>query len=503
MPDLATPSFSTARRWRIGSNVFISTLALLAIVVMANYLASRHFKRCERQLSSRRELSPVTLRILQTLTNKVKVVVLFSHRSEMYEPVRSLLHKYSTKSPQIEVEDVDYERYIGRAKQVLAELKQEGPVEDDRVIFSANGRTKVVHEGELSEYANAAQEMMEGKEINRTGFRGEQLFTAAIFSVSDPKPMKAYFLQGHSEHDPADDKESSIDGYAEFARLLQDNNLSYGELSLDRAEVPEDCQLLIVAGARKPVSSLELERIDRYLTQGGRLFLLFNWDSLDNRTGRDLSGLVNLAMKWGVDVGQNVVFDMANDQAGSRGNLLISDFGSHPVVNPLRRSRLGLIWPRTVKGRTTGTSGADAPNVKDLLLTSNKAITARKTPEGAAVTDRNSSTHCLAVAVEKGTIQGINTDRGTTRMVIVGDSFFLGNGKLGINNGANRDFARNALNWLLSRDVFLQGIVSQPLEEYQIRMTQREMRTAQWLLLAVLPGSVLFLGWLVWLRRRS
>src|SRR5438132_7654506 len=135
MPDEETPSFSPGRRWRIGSNVFISTLALLAIVVMANYLSAQYFKRYERPLSSRRDLSPITFRLLQTLTNRVKVVVLFSHRSEMYEPVLSLLHRYSAKCPHIEIEDVDYERYLGRAKQVLAELKQEGPIEDDRVIF--------------------------------------------------------------------------------------------------------------------------------------------------------------------------------------------------------------------------------------------------------------------------------------------------------------------------------------------------------------------------------
>src|SRR5687768_3944199 len=104
MSDLETPSFSPGCRWRIGSNVFLSTLALLAIVVMANYLAAEYFKTFEHPLSGRRELSPITLRLLQTLTNKVKVVVLFSHRSDLYDPVISLLHKYSTKCPQIEIE---------------------------------------------------------------------------------------------------------------------------------------------------------------------------------------------------------------------------------------------------------------------------------------------------------------------------------------------------------------------------------------------------------------
>jgi hypothetical protein len=65
------------------------------------------------------------------LTNKVKVVLL-SVIGMSVHPVRSLVKNISAKCPPIEIEDVDYERYIGRAKQLLAELKQEGPVDDDR-----------------------------------------------------------------------------------------------------------------------------------------------------------------------------------------------------------------------------------------------------------------------------------------------------------------------------------------------------------------------------------
>ena len=39
------PSFSATRRLGIGLNVILSGLAVLALVVMANYLAARHFRR--------------------------------------------------------------------------------------------------------------------------------------------------------------------------------------------------------------------------------------------------------------------------------------------------------------------------------------------------------------------------------------------------------------------------------------------------------------------------
>ena len=39
------PSFSLSRRWSIRLNVSVAILAALALVLMVNYLAARHFTR--------------------------------------------------------------------------------------------------------------------------------------------------------------------------------------------------------------------------------------------------------------------------------------------------------------------------------------------------------------------------------------------------------------------------------------------------------------------------
>jgi len=85
-------------------------------------------------------------------------------------------------------------------------------------------------------------------------------------------------------------------------------------------------------------------------------------------------------------------------------------------------------------------------------------------------------------------------------MIVVGDSLFLGN--LQIDSAANRDFAAAAVNWLLERTQLLTGMGPRPVKEYRIVMTRAQLHQAQWVLLGALPGSVLVLGGLVWLRRR-
>jgi len=104
------------------------------------------------------------------------------------------------------------------------------------------------------------------------------------------------------------------------------------------------------------------------------------------------------------------------------------------------------------------------------------------------------------VAAEKGAVKGVVTERGSSRLIVAGDSIFLANGW--IDSAANRDFASYAANWLLDRTQLLEGIGPRPVSEYRVIMTKTQLQAAEWILLGGMPASVLVLGSLVWLRRR-
>src|SRR5262249_43069790 len=106
----------------------------------------------------------------------------------------------------------------------------------------------------------------------------------------------------------------------------------------------------------------------------------------------------------------------------------------------------------------------------------------------------------LIAVVDPGDLRGVVTERGTTRMVITGDSIFLANRP--IHSAENRAFARYALNWLLDQTQLLPGLGPRPIVEYRVLMTQRQMQEAQWVLLGAMPLAILVLGGVVWLRRR-
>jgi hypothetical protein len=139
---------------------------------------------------------------------------------------------------------------------------------------------------------------------------------------------------------------------------------------------------------------------------------------------------------------------------------------------------------------------ANAPQVEELAFSGEKSTLAVDSAEPPR-------SYPLIVAVEQKPVAGVanaNT-RGNARLLVVGDSKFLGN--YYIEGGANRDFVGYAVNWLLDRNTLLNGIGPRPVTEYRLWMTTTQQRNVRWLLLGALPGAVLLFGCLVWLARRK
>jgi hypothetical protein len=248
-----------------------------------------------------------------------------------------------------------------------------------------------------------------------------------------------------------------------------------------------DCNLLIIAGSRTDLSDTELQKIDQYLAQGGRLFVLFNYYSIKRPTG-----LEPILQRWGVNVGFDWVQDPKTTVSGK--DAVVSSFSQHPVVNPLVGSGLYLILPRPISKVNWENPPAGTPQVDELAFTS---------PASALAGEPGNppQAYPLMVAVEQKPVAGVANARGTTRILVVGDSFAFGNQS--IKSLDNTDFIGYAANWLLDRTTLLQGIGPRPVTEFRLLMTRTQQREVRWLLLGALPGAVLLFGCLVWLARRK
>lgn len=501
--DTPKPSFSRGRRWLLWCNTIVGVVAVFALVAMANYLASGYFKRFQVSANSRFEITPQTSALLKRLTNQIDVTVFYDQQDnqEIYGLVSSLLKQYSYANPNILIQIIDYKRSSGKAATLLAKYNLGTLKDNNFVVFDSGGRVKVVYGKDLYDYDINAVLAGSGS-VRRNAFKGELLFSAALFAVTDLQRPKAYFVYGHGEHDP--EIGGSDTGYAKFASLLKDEiNMDWEKLSLfGTNEIPADCQLLIIAGPSKAqFQDYELDKIETYLKEGRRLLVLLN-----NVAINASSGIEQTLAKWNVGVEGYKIEDKGHSVTGD--DVVPARLkGDHPVMKSLVAESLQiyLVMPRTVFSNSVSSArAADAPQVDVLAMTSTNAVGRFRTREANGKIEVREITGAfpLIVAVEHGSIKNVTTARGVTRILVVGDSLCFDNQLL--DQAANHYFASSAVNWLIDRpQMLLAGMGPRPIKEYKLMVTRSQMKKLQWILLAGMPGSILFLGGLVWLRRRS
>jgi ABC-type uncharacterized transport system involved in gliding motility auxiliary subunit len=488
------PSFSTGNRWRIGLDVVLRTVLVLAVVVMVNYLAARFFHRFHLSQKTHRALSSSTLNVLRSLTNRVDITLYYDREADFYEDVKDLANEYLAASGNISVQTVDYNRDPALAESVKAKYQPFFASQSDKdlVIFDYGGRVKVVPGDTLAQYKmrqvvskDPKEKLVFDKEPQT--FNGEQAFTSTLLALSSPQPLKAYFLQGDGE---ASLTETSIDGYRGFAETLAQNYFTITDLTIGNAGVPTDCSLLIIAGPRIPLSELEIQQISQYLQEGGKLLVMFDFRSR-NRT--ESTGLESMLLPWGVQVVRDSVQDL--DNSGTQGyDIIVSRFGKHPVVDSLSQQRMQIYLPCPIFPVPSASHAANAPEVTPLFGTMPSARLLQNSGEPPR-------SYPLACAIEKKPVVGETPPRGNARIIVVGDDAFLGN--YYIKSGGNREFLSSALNWLGDRPLLVAGIGPRPVTDLRIQITRHEQRELNWLLLGVLPGAVLIFGWFVWLVRRK
>ena len=292
--------------------------------------------------------------------------------------------------------------------------------------------------------------------------------TAILSLVAPPSRRNVYWTAGHGEYDFAD---YGPRGMSDIARELARDGYSNHVLGFaETAIVPRDCALVIVAGAREDFSRTELDSLEAYLRQGGRLLVLFSADE---------GGVASLLPSWGLRAEAIQTVGLPT-QTGS--DVLISEFSDHVVAAPLTGSRIALDHPLAFAPSSAVENGIGADRTDFTPLASVRGI-------------------ALAAAVERGAATGKDLALRPTRIVAVGDATFAVNAPLEQRGNANRDFFLNAVAWLSGTDAVVSAGTSGAVFTSGM---DRAART-QFLLDAGLaaPSAVfLLLLTMTWVRRR-
>ncbi len=507
------------QRARMGSNVTISIIGAAVILILVNYLSMRHYTRSDWTSAGIYTLSDKSEKVIKSLQKDVMMFVLWSQADPRFPDVKEILDRYVAVSPKLKLEVLDQDLNPEKVQLIIekygAKMRDMGEgmmaVEASIIIVSGDN-VKFVSSSDFEDLGNDMLEPGQAPKDELSGFKAEQALTSAILSVTSGKQSKICFTQGHNEWGFEGFGGRSL-GFIKEG-LIQDGLKAGAITTLGANRIQADCELVIVVGPKKAFLEEEAKLFETYLEQGGRLMLLLD----PNTEGERFSptGLERLTARYGIKLSRDLIIetDARRLVSPSPFTFTASEFTAHDSVAQL-------VVPDSVGEEVKSQISAfpvvfstvrslllreDHEGIVDILAKSSQdswgeVDLASMGTGGSVPTKDQYDTNGPAAIAMVASLPNPGPDKEGGRLVVVGDSDFLGE-NLFVNAGLNnRDFWSGLVGWLTQRGDLISIAAKNP-EHIRLNLTDDDVLTI-WQLVG---GEVIFfilLGVIVWMRRRS
>ena len=451
-----------ARQTKYAAYATLYTLVVLAVVVVANYLANRYSKQYDATANKRYSLSQETKKIVDGL--KQDATITYFNASTHFSEGKDILDEYKALSPKVHVKYVD-------------------PIKEPMVARQAGIRNEGSATVQVGDHTEIASDMT------------EEGLTGALIRDIKGNTRTVCFLTGSGEHQIDD---SSRDGESRFKTLLDRDSYQTKVINLiASASVPADCTAIVIDGPTRNYEQPEVNAIKSYVEGGGRaLFMLDPPLNVGPSSIGDNDTLVSLLQSWGVTLDKDLVLDLnpIGQLYGFGGQVaLVNNYGTQPIVADMKNTFTGFPLARSLSFKNT-----DKTTIEKLFDTSDTSFaTTNLSSPKVNVKDPNNKKGPLTLGVAGTYNTGKSGSEG--RFVVVGSSAWSSNSFISFNG--NGDLATNSINWLTS-DEDLISIRPKTPEDRRITMTSAQLNMVRLVSQFVLPLIVIVGGILVWWKRR-
>jgi ABC-type uncharacterized transport system involved in gliding motility auxiliary subunit len=451
-----------ARQTKYAAYATTYILVVLAVVVVANYLANRYNKSYDATANKRYSLSSETKKIVDGL--KQPATITYFNASTRFSEGRDLLDEYSALSPKVHVKYVD-------------------PVKEPMLARAAGIRSEGTATVQVGDHTEIANDMT------------EEGITGAFIRDIKGNTRTVCFVTGSGEHQIDD---TSRDGESKLKDLLARDSYQTQSINLlQNAAVPADCTAVVVAGPTGNYEQPEVDALKSFVENGGRGFFMLDPPlKLGPSSIGDNDALASLLVSWGVTPDKDLVLDL--NPIGQIAGLgpqvpLVTNYGPHPIVADMKGTATGFPLTRSL------TVAAGARTTVDKLFESSPSSLATVNLSAASVNvnDPSNKKGPFALAAAGSYHTGKPNSEG--RFVVVGNSIWASNRFIGFNG--NGDLATNMINWLCS-DEDLISIRPKAPEDRRITMTTGQLAMVRIISQFVLPLIVICGGIFVWWKRR-
>jgi ABC-type uncharacterized transport system involved in gliding motility auxiliary subunit len=508
-------NFWSLRSTEAGTNALLSTMAVILILAMVNFLAFRYQIRIDFTETKLFTLSPQSKEIIANLPQQLKVYI-FERQPNYLD--KNLLEDYRRNSSNFSFEFVD--------PQVNLPLTKEFNVQRAGEVYLQYGDKK-----QLIQTLSPNTRLSEAQ------------LTNAIAKIQRDRQAVVYILQGHGEPS-LEEREGSL---SQAVKGLEDQGYLVNPLNLAISPiVPGDANAVIIATPQRELLEGEVKTLKKYLAGGGNLLVMLN--------ANIKSGLDPLLSEWGVTLDDRLLVDASGSGEllglGSA-TTLITEYGAHPItkdfvqgisVYPLARGisttpkeDLKAIALLITNEQTWAESDLKSEAVEfnrnedisgpidlGVALTRKQAQTDSPQKENASPEKPSSEDKLTPESTEKKENDQNNStlptppqpktpekqesnqvtsdsDSAEAKMIVIGNSNFATNGWF--QQQLNGDVFLNSVRWLADEEAKVLSIRPKEAKNRRLNLTVIEAGIIGWLALLIIPALGFFAAITTWWKR--
>ncbi|MDR4509963.1 MAG: GldG family protein [Candidatus Brocadiaceae bacterium] len=493
---------ASKRKALVGTNVAVMSIFAAAIFAIVGFLNNRHYERFDLTLTGKYSLSQKTENILKNLNKPIVVTTLFNPGEMFYEQIVDILKEYAYHTDNIKLQTIDPLRNRTKVEELARRLKI-SDLQLNTVVFECGEYSKHVQQNEVIEREYPFK------------FKGEEAFTEAILNVTQEKQTAIYFVTGHGERLFEDFDRSGISG---IANALKRDNCRIAPVDiLSKKKIPDDCDILVVAGPTKPYLTEELNIIRNYLEGRGKMLLLLEPAAPPNVP----TGFRELLAEYGIMIRDDVVvyvktkMPLFGMQTVAEIYVGKDEYAEHKITEDIKNYNTILYGAASV--------GATPPNDQmpyqaTVLMNAPDGSWGETDvvnlkyikPEQNREEDLVSPVPLAVVSHVKELPQSVLKSHPTmatdpkakpqgARLVVFGDVDFVSNEF--VDNPGNKDLFRNSINWLAQKEAQL-GISAKPPDFRKAVIHPVQIKVIFWTTIAGIPVIPIIVGSIVWWKRR-
>ncbi|MEA5516685.1 GldG family protein [Nodularia sp. UHCC 0506] len=282
------------RSTQVSTNALITIVAVFVILGLVNFLGTRYNLRKDLTEPQLFTLAPQSQTLVRSLPQPVKVWIFDVNRNPQD---RELLENYRRQSSNFQFEYID--------PQARPTLANKFGVKDYGEVYLESGDNR-----QLVQTLNVNERLSEIRLTNR------------LQQISSTTTTAVYFLQGHGEQAIT----SGQGGISQAIQGLSDINYIASPLNLvEKSQVPEDADVVVVAGPKRELFDNEVKALQNYLNRGGNALLM-----IDPNTETNLNSLLQ---EWGVNLDNRLAVDVSGAGVGLGPAVpIVTNYGQHPIT---------------------------------------------------------------------------------------------------------------------------------------------------------------------------